>query len=76
MLHKDVEFTVYYINNRIKRRKLSNLQLNRTGKRALREYSGLELKKSIFLCAYFQSLDLQEYKIDQPKVVVTPINKI
>ena len=34
------------------------------------------LKKSIFLCAYFQNLDLQEYKIDQPKLFVMPINRI
>ena len=29
------------------------------------------LKKSILVFAYFQSLHLQEYKIDQPEVFVT-----
>ena len=37
----------------------------------LRGYSGLEFRKNrFFVCAYFQSLDLQEHNINQLEVVV------
>ena len=42
----------------------------------LRGYSGLEFLKNRFFFAYFQSSDLQEYKIDQPEVVITYFNEI